>query len=129
MFFVLNHEGSFSLHFFLATICSTISCVVTFGKLVPLNRILEMSEFRYSSIYFCTSGCRIELFNLENYRSFVNDLTILFSAKNSFKITFKAVYVGTATTIPVIPNNNPPMIMIKKISNGCDFTLFENITG
>jgi hypothetical protein len=59
----------------------------------------------------------------------VKDFTILFSDKNSFKITFKAVYIGTATIIPTIPKSNPPMIMIKNISKGCDFVVLEKIRG
>jgi len=61
--------------------------------------------------------------------SFVNDLTILLSAKNSFRITFNAVYKGIAVIIPITPNNNPPIIIIKNISNGCYFVVFEKING
>ena len=31
--------------------------------------------------------------------------------------------------IPIAPNNNPPLIITKNISIGCDFTLLENING
>ena len=44
-------------------------------------------------------------------------------------MTFIAVYPGTATTIPVTPNNRPAIMMTKKISNGWDFTLAEKIKG
>ena len=44
-------------------------------------------------------------------------------------MTFIAVYAGTATIKPTIPNNRPAIRIIKKISNGWDFTLFENIIG
>ena len=54
---------------------------------------------------------------------------ILFSGKNSFPMTLKMVKKGTAIIIPVIPNNNPAMSITKKISNGCEFTLLENISG
>jgi len=63
------------------------------------------------------------------YKSLVRLCTTLFSDKNSFNITFIAVYTGTATIIPVIPNRIPDIIIIKKISKGCDFTLLENIKG
>ncbi len=59
--------------------------------------------------------------------SFVKDFTILLSEKNSFKITFTDVYIGIAIIIPKAPNNVPDAIITKKISRGCDFTLFENI--
>lgn len=61
--------------------------------------------------------------------SFVSDLTILLLEKNSFKTTFKEVYIGMAIIIPTAPNKVPEAIMIMKISNGCDFTLFEKING
>ena len=57
------------------------------------------------------------------------DFTILLSAKNSFKITFNAVYKGTAVIIPTTPNKIPPIIIIKNISKGCDFVVFEKISG
>jgi len=59
----------------------------------------------------------------------VSVFTISFSERNSFKITFNAVYSGTAVIMPVIPNNKPPIIMIKKISKGWDFVVLENIIG
>jgi hypothetical protein len=48
----------------------------------------------------------------------VKDFTILLSAKNSFKITFRAVYKGTAVIMPIIPKSKPPIIIIRKISKG-----------
>mgnify|MGYP001822296401 CR=1 FL=1 len=39
------------------------------------------------------------------------------------------VYPGTAMIIPVTPNSRPPMMMIRKISRGCDLTLLEKING
>jgi len=59
----------------------------------------------------------------------VIDFTILLSDKNSFKITFNAVYKGTAVIIPTTPNSNPPIIIIKNISKGCDFVVLEKIRG
>ena len=57
------------------------------------------------------------------------DFTILLSDKNSFKITFNAVYKGTAVIIPTTPNRIPPIIIIKNISNGCDLVVLEKIRG
>jgi len=59
----------------------------------------------------------------------VSFFTKEFSAKNSFKITFIAVYPGTATTIPITPKSSPAIIIIKKISNGWDLTLLEKMNG
>jgi hypothetical protein len=36
---------------------------------------------------------------------------------------------GTAIIIPMIPNKVPAIKIIKKISSGCDLTLFEKIIG
>ena len=60
----------------------------------------------------------IFFYSKSNYKSFVSDFTILFSAKNSFRITFIAVYPGTAMIIPVTPKSKPPIMMTRKISNG-----------
>ena len=61
--------------------------------------------------------------------SLVNNWIILLSGKNSFPITFKIVYKGTAITIPNIPNKKPAIRMTKKISKGCELTLLEKIMG
>lgn len=36
---------------------------------------------------------------------------------------------GTAIIIPVIPKIKPPIKIAKKISSGCELTLFEKIIG
>ena len=61
--------------------------------------------------------------------SLVKDFTILLSDKNSFKITFNAVYIGIAVIIPTIPKSKPPIMIIKNISKGWDFVVLENIRG
>ena len=63
------------------------------------------------------------------YKFRVRLFTILFSDRNSLRMTFMEVYTGTATIIPKIPNKIPAMIITKNISKGCDFTLLENIKG
>jgi hypothetical protein len=59
----------------------------------------------------------------------VKDFTILLSDKNSFKITFKAVYIGTAVIMPITPKSKPPIIIVKNISSGCDLVVLEKISG
>lgn len=55
----------------------------------------------------------------------VQNRTKPFSQKNSFIITLRTAYAGTATIIPIMPNRSPAAIMITKISMGCDFILLE----
>jgi hypothetical protein len=57
----------------------------------------------------------------------VKAFTILFSLKNSLKITFRTVYIGTAKSMPIGPANRPAKMIIRNISRGCDLTLFEKI--
>ena len=59
----------------------------------------------------------------------VKILTKLLSGKNSFRTTLIIVSSGTAIIIPVIPKRNPPIKIAKKISSGCELTLFEKIIG
>lgn len=61
--------------------------------------------------------------------SLVNSWIILFSGKNSLPITFIIVYKGTATIIPSIPKRKPAINITRKISNGCELTLFEKMMG
>jgi hypothetical protein len=61
--------------------------------------------------------------------SFVSNFISWFSGKNSFPTTLIIVYKGTAITIPRIPKRKPAIKITKKISKGCELTLFENIIG
>ena len=117
MFSVENQEGNLFIDFCLATIWLANSCTETSVKGLPLKISLVISDFKLSVINCCTSLCKIAEFK-RNYKSLVNNFTILFSDKNSFKITFKAVYNGTAVIIPTMPKSKPPIIIIKKISKG-----------
>jgi hypothetical protein len=60
---------------------------------------------------------------------FVSNFISAFSRKNSFPITFRIVYKGTAIIIPKIPDRNPAIKMTRNISKGCELTLLEKIRG
>ena len=60
---------------------------------------------------------------------FVRSFITTFSGKNSFPITFKMVYNGTAMIIPKIPDKNPAIRITRNISNGCELTLLEKMMG
>ena len=95
MFWALNQVGNFFSHFFFASICTAISCIVTLLKVFFLNKILAMVSFKWVFINDWISEVKICGLNVmiakEDYRFLVKFLTILLSDKNSFKITLIAV--------------------------------------